>query len=52
MQDGKLVRRRLSAEQARLMRLAIANYRKLKKLLREWERESAQLIEAEQPRNH
>ncbi|MBE7520844.1 MAG: hypothetical protein HS109_08150 [Burkholderiales bacterium] len=52
MQDGKLVRRRLSAEQARLMRLAIANYRKLKKLLREWERESARLIEAEQPRDH
>mgnify|MGYP001116337776 CR=1 FL=1 len=34
MQGGKLVRRRLSAEQAQLMRQAIANYRKVKKLLR------------------
>jgi hypothetical protein len=40
MQGGKLVRRRLSAEQAQLMRRAIDNYRKVKKLLRDWETET------------
>ncbi|MBE7522862.1 MAG: hypothetical protein HS109_10820 [Burkholderiales bacterium] len=49
---GKLVRRRLSAEQARLMRQALANYRKVKKLLRAWESETERLIEAEAPRDH
>jgi uncharacterized protein DUF6788 len=49
MQGGKLVRRRLSPEQARLMRRAIANYRKVKKLLRAWETETERLIEAERP---
>jgi uncharacterized protein YqiB (DUF1249 family) len=50
MQGGKLVRRRLLAEQARLMRQAIANYRKLRTLLRAWECETERLIEAEAPR--
>jgi hypothetical protein len=52
MQSGKLVRRRLSAEQAQLMRRAIDNYRKVKKLLRDWETETERLIEAEAPRDH
>lgn len=37
LKAGKLRRRTLSPEQAGLMRLAIANHRKLKKLLRAWE---------------
>ncbi len=51
MQGGKLVRRRLSAQQAALMRRAIANYRKVKKLLRTWETETERLIDAETPRD-
>ena len=51
MQGGKLVRRRLSPEQAALMRRAIANYRKVKKLLRAWEAETARLIDVEAPRD-
>jgi hypothetical protein len=49
MQGGKLIHRRLSAEQAALLRPAIANYRKLKKLLRAWEAETERLIDAEAP---
>ena len=49
MHAGRLVHRRLSAEQAALLRPAIANYRKLKKLLRAWEVETERLIEAEAP---
>lgn len=52
MQGGKLVRRRLSAAQALLMRQAIVNYRKVKKLLRAWESETERLIDAKAPRNH
>lgn len=51
MQGGKLVRRRLSAQQAALMRRAIANYRKVRKLLRAWEAETERLINAEAPAN-
>jgi hypothetical protein len=47
MQGGKLVRRRLSAEQAALLRPAITNYRKVKQLLRAWEAETERLIDAE-----
>jgi uncharacterized protein YqiB (DUF1249 family) len=35
----------LSPKQAELMRLAIANYRKVKKLLRAWEAQTQRLIE-------
>ena len=38
-----------SAQQAALLRPAIANYRKLKKLLRSWELETERLIDAEAP---
>jgi len=36
---GKLVHRVVSAEQAEVLHQAIANYRRLKKLLRGWESE-------------
>jgi len=51
MLGGKLVHRRVSPEQAAVLRLAIANYRKVKKLLLAWEKESERLIDAELPRN-
>jgi hypothetical protein len=46
MQAGKLVHRVVSAEQAEVLQGAIANYRKLKKLLRGWEAETERLIDA------
>jgi hypothetical protein len=46
MQSGKLVHRVVSAEQAEVLRQAIANYRRLKKLLRGWEAETERLIDA------
>jgi hypothetical protein len=51
MQAGKLVHRRVSPEQAAVLRLAIANYRKIKKLLLAWEKETERLIDAENPGN-
>ena len=51
MQAGKLVQRYVSAEQAVVLRRAIANYRKAKKLLRAWEVETERIIDAEAPRN-
>ncbi len=50
MKAGKLVHRLVTAEQAGLLRRAIANYRKLKKLLRSWEGETERLIDAEADR--
>ena len=46
MKAGKLVHRLVSAEQAVLLRRAIGNYRRLKKLLRYWEAETERLIDA------
>ncbi|EQD28314.1 hypothetical protein B2A_14990, partial [mine drainage metagenome] len=40
MKAGKLVHRLVSAEQATLLRRAIANYRRFRKLLRTWETET------------
>ena len=51
MQAGKLVHRRLSAAQAELLRQAIVNYRKVKKLLRAWEAQTERLIDAEARRD-
>lgn len=48
MRGGKLVHRQVSAEQAAALRAAIANYRKVKQLLRDWEIETERLIDAEQ----
>lgn len=50
MKPGKLVHRLVSAEQAGLLRRAIANYRRLRKLLRSWEGETERLIDAEADR--
>lgn len=50
MRGGKLVHRQLTREQVALLRPAIANYRKVKKLLRAWEVETERLIDAEAPR--
>ena len=47
MKAGKLVHRTVSPEQATILRLAIANYRKAKKLMRAWEAETERLIDAE-----
>lgn len=45
IEDGRVRHRTLSPEQAELMRLAIANYRRVKELLKDWEAETLRLIE-------
>lgn len=50
MEGGRLVHRTVSSQQAAILRLAIENYRKVKKLLRSWEVETERLIDAEEPR--
>ena len=47
MKGGKLVHKTVSPEQAATLRLAIANYRKARKLLRDWENQTERLIEYE-----
>lgn len=49
LKGGRLRHRTLTPKQAELMRLAIANYRKAKKLLRTWEAYTQQLIERNAP---
>jgi hypothetical protein len=49
LKAGKLRHRTLSPEQAGLMRLAIANHRKAKKLLRAWEAQTQRLIGLKTP---
>jgi hypothetical protein len=49
LKAGKLRHRTLSPEQAGLMRLAIANHRKVKKLLRAWEVQTQRLIDLNAP---
>jgi hypothetical protein len=51
MKAGKLVHHTVSPEQASLLRAAIANYRKVKKLLQAWEDETERLIDAEATRD-
>ena len=50
MRGGKLTHRLMSAAQAVQLREAIANFRKLKKLLQDWEIQTERLIDAEHPR--
>jgi hypothetical protein len=50
MKGGKLVHRMISARQAALLRAAIQNYRKVRRLLRAWEAETERVIEAEDQR--
>ncbi len=45
MKDGRLHHRTLSPDQAKLMRRAIANHRKVKRLLQMWEACTRRLIE-------
>ena len=47
MKGGRLVHRMVSPAQAARLREAIANYRRLRRLLRAWEDETVKLIEAE-----
>jgi hypothetical protein len=47
MRSGKLLHRLVSPEQAEVLRLAIANYRKVQKLMRAWERETERLIDSD-----
>jgi hypothetical protein len=49
LKGGKLHHRTLTPEQAEIMRLAIANQRKAKKLLRAWEAQTLHLIELRTP---
>jgi hypothetical protein len=50
MKWGKLVHRTLSAEQAKILQLAIANYRMAKKLMKDWEAATERLIDAQASR--
>jgi hypothetical protein len=47
---GKLRHQALSADQADLMAVAIANYRKVKRLLRAWEVQTLRLIKLNAPK--
>lgn len=49
LKAGKLRHRTLTPEQADLMRLAIGNHRKVKKLLRAWEVQTQRLIDLNAP---
>jgi hypothetical protein len=49
LKAGKLRHRTLSPDQAELMSLAIANHRKVKKLLRAWEVQTQRLIDLNAP---
>lgn len=50
LKAGKLHHRTLTPEQAEIMRRAIANQRKAKKLLRVWEAQTLHLIELNTPK--
>jgi Family of unknown function (DUF6788) len=50
MKEGKLVHRMVTAEQAKILRRAIANYRNARKLLKDWEEITERLIDAQAPR--
>ncbi len=49
LKAGRLHHRSLTPKQAELMRQAIANYRRTKKLLRAWEVQTQKLIELNAP---
>jgi hypothetical protein len=46
MKGGKLVHRLVTAKQAEILKIAIANNRAVKKLIRAWETETERLIDA------
>ena len=43
--DGKMVHRVISTQKAKILRQAIANYRKIQRLLRKWEQETLRAID-------
>ena len=47
MEGGRQVSTYVSAEEATRLREAIRNYRRIKQLLRQWQRESVRMIRAE-----
>jgi hypothetical protein len=49
MKAGKPTRRYVSPQQALLLRQAIADYRALQKLLRDWEENSERILDAVLP---
>jgi hypothetical protein len=49
MRAGKPTHRYVTEQQAQILRQAIANYRAVKKLLREWEDNTERIIDAQQP---
>lgn len=49
MRAGKPTHRYVTAQQALILRQAIANYRRIKKLLRDWEDNTERLIDAQIP---
>ena len=50
MKDGRQVHRTLSAEQATVLKKAIANYRAILRLLRAWQRQTLRVLGAQTPR--
>jgi hypothetical protein len=50
LKAGKLRHRTLTPEQAEIMRLAIANHRKARKLLRAWEAQTLHLLDLKIPK--
>lgn len=50
MKGGRLVHRTVSPEQAAILKIAIANHRKAKKLMQAWEEATERLFDAEAPR--
>jgi hypothetical protein len=47
MREGKLIHLRVPPEQAAILRRAIANYRKAKKLIKAWDVETEHLMDTE-----
>jgi len=47
MQDGRQAHRMVSADQAPLLKQAIANYRAIRRLLRAWERQTIRVLQAQ-----
>jgi hypothetical protein len=49
-EQGRLVHRVVSPEQAEIIRRAISNYRTIQRLLRKWDRETTRIVEAKNQR--
>jgi hypothetical protein len=51
MQGGGQVHRMITPEQARALRVAIRNYRQVRRLLRAWEAQTARILQTHDKRN-